>query len=474
MSDDSPLAEKSQQRVLLITGRLAEGMVRRVAGQLNQSSTIRCDVEVVGISVAALIHVDWLRRKLHIDGPYDRVVLPGWCQGEIDDLTRQFGIPFERGPKEIADLPTSIGQGNRRPPDLSNYDIEILAEINHAPRLTDLEIVELAEAYRRAGADVIDVGAIPGEPSTRVPAIVRRLRELGHRVSIDSFDRSEVESACEAGAELVLSVNSTNLDWARDLDVDWTVIPDDPHDLTSLYETARQLRDAGRTVRLDPILEPIGFEFAASLARYYQVRRESPGVPMLMGTGNITEMTEVDSAGVNFLLAAVCQELQIGSILTTQVINWCRSSVAEFDKARRLVKYALTEHVVPKRLTNDLVLLRDPDIRELGDEALHELAHQLKDANFRLFVERGRIHVMNRDGYWQGTDPYELFDQFSRDATLDAGHAFYLGYELSKAVTALTLGKQYRQDQALRWGFLTVPEISAHERRRRQPGGEGP
>jgi dihydropteroate synthase len=61
----------------------------------------------------------------------------------------------------------------------------------------------------------------------------------------------------------------------------------------------------------------------------------------------------------------------------------------------------------------------------------------------------------------RGTDPFELFAELARrDATIDASHAFYLGYELSKAVTALTLGKAYTQDQALRWGFLTIPERS--------------
>ncbi|MFM8378627.1 MAG: hypothetical protein ACKOB1_04800, partial [Planctomycetia bacterium] len=35
----------------------------------------------------------------------------------------------------------------------------------------------------------------------------------------------------------------------------------------------------------------------------------------------------------------------------------------------------------------------------------------------------------------------------------------YLGYEVAKAVTALTLSKDYRQDQALDWGHLTRPEI---------------
>jgi hypothetical protein len=31
---------------------------------------------------------------------------------------------------------------------------------------------------------------------------------------------------------------------------------------------------------------------------------------------------------------------------------------------------------------------------------------------------------------------------------------------MAKAVTALTLGKEYVQDQALRWGLLTRPEAS--------------
>jgi hypothetical protein len=54
----------------------------------------------------------------------------------------------------------------------------------------------------------------------------------------------------------------------------------------------------------------------------------------------------------------------------------------------------------------------------------------------------------------------------------DPSHAFYLGGELMKAKTALTLGKNYRQDQALDWGFLTEPEISHRDRKKAQPGGD--
>ena len=187
---------------------------------------------------------------------------------------------------------------------------------------------------------------------------------------------------------------------------------------------------------------------------------------MMMGVGNLTELSEVDSAGINFVLAAICQELGIRSVLTTEVASWCRSAVKEFDLARRLMRHAVVNHVLPKSVKSQLVMLRDLKVREQGAESLLRLASQIRDANFRLFVERGELHILNRDGYWHGTDPYELFDTISQTVPLDSAHAFYLGYELAKATTAMTLGKQYRQDEALHWGFLTVSEKSAHDRRR--------
>ena len=155
-------------------------------------------------------------------------------------------------------------------------------------------------------------------------------------------------------------------------------------------------------------------------------------------------------------------------MLTTEVINWARSSVQEFDLARRLIRHAVTNQLLPKHVDSSLVMLRDPHLPEYGADALQEMAGSLTDPNFRIFVERGEIHVMNRDGYWRGTDAFELYDKFIATCDdLETSHAFYLGYELSKAVTALTLGKQYNQDQSLRWGFLTVPETSPHNRRRK-------
>ena len=460
----------SRERILFVTGRLAEPSLQDVLPPLATRIGFDYEIAVLGISVAALMHVDWVRRKLVVPPGISRVILPGWCGGDLGLLTTHFGVPFFAGPKDLFDLPQFFGS-HRPPPPLDDYSIEILAEINHAPRLTDDELLRQAESYRQSGADLIDLGCIPGESWYGIADIVKRLRSEGFRVSVDSFERKEVEAAVGAGAELVLSCNQSNIEWARTLPVEYVVIPDNLAEIGSWEMICQQLRKSGRTFRLDPVLEPIGFGFAASLQRYFETRRRFPDATMMMGVGNLTELTEVDSAGINFLLAAICEELQIGSVLTTEVINWGRTAVREFDQARRLVRHSVQHRVLPKHLGGQLVLLRDPRLRAIGEDGLRQLAGRLTDPNFRIFAEAGQIHLMNRDGYWHGSDPYEIFDQMvAVVGSLTAEHAFYLGMELNKARTALTLGKQYIQDESLRWGFLTVDEISALQRRKHRTG----
>jgi dihydropteroate synthase-like protein len=453
-----------REKILFVTGRLAEFSLRRVLESLSEKARFDYEVEVLGISVAALMHVDWVQRKLEVPPGFDRIILPGWCRGDLGPLQEKYATPIERGPKDLHDLPDHFGKRKTAPVDYGRYDIEILAEINHAPRLTDAELLAQAEKYRNSGADLIDLGCVPGESWARAGEVTRLLKNSGFRVSIDSFDQAEVEAAVNAGAELVLSCNGSNRDWAKKLPAEVVVIPDDPRDLSTMRDTVSILQSEGSRFRLDPVLEPIGFGFAESLGRYLSVRKEYPDIPIMMGIGNLTELSEVDSNGVNLLLAGFCEEQRIGSVLTTEVINWSRSAVKEFDLARKLVRHSVEHRVLPKHVDSSLVMLRDVRLSELGSEAMAELASNIRDANFRVFVERGELHIMNRDGYWHGTDPFELFDQLP---AIDAAHAFYLGYELAKAVTALTLGKQYRQDEALNWGFLTVPERSAHERRKK-------
>jgi dihydropteroate synthase-like protein len=449
---------------VFLTGKLAEPSLRRMLADLGPRVGFEYTVAVLPITVVALATTPWIARHYTPATSIDRIVLPGLCNGELDSLTQVWGnVPIERGPADLRDLPDYFGAAHQ-PDDYGQYDIEILAEINHAPRLPRDEILTKARQAICDGANLIDIGCDPGTTWQGVGDTVTALRDEGLRVSLDSFDRWEVEQAIKAGAELILSVNRTNREAAVDWDCEVVAVPDVPANSEGLAETVEFLAKHGVYFRIDPVLEPIAFGFAASLGRYFETRQRYPSIEMMMGVGNLTELTDADSAGINVLLLGFCQELGIRSVLTTEVINWAQSSVRELDLARRLVHYACKHRVLPKRREPKLNLLRDPKLREFGEDALRELAEQVQDKNFRLFAERGRLHVINRDMWLQGTDPFELFAEMAKRADIDAAHAFYLGYELAKALTALTLGKNYTQDQALQWGFLTVPEKSIHER----------
>ncbi len=460
---------EAREQIHFVTGRLAEHALRQMLDQLAPSAGFAFTLQVLPISVAALMTPQWLEPRIHVPPATTRVVIPGYCQGDLRGLAEKAGTIVERGPRDLRQLPEYLGADGARGPDVSAHSIEILAEINHAPRLTRGAIVQQAQELVAQGADVIDVGCEPGDPWTGVGECVRALCDAGCRVSIDSFHPREVELAVQAGAELVLSVNAENRVAAADWGCEVVVIPDSLQMLDSLDETVEYLAQRQVPLRLDPILEPIGLGFAASLWRYLDLRRRYPEWPMLMGIGNLTEMTDADSAAINVLLLGFCQETNIRSVLTTQVINWARSSVRECAIARRLVHHAVRQHIPPKHLLHDLVILRDRKLASYGAEQLDELARRIEDHNVRIFAEEGQLHALRSGKRLADADPFALFERLAAEFPdhLDPSHAFYLGFEMCKALTALTLDKEYRQDEALDWGYLTVAE-ELHRLQRRK------
>ncbi len=446
---------RAPQRVLFVTGRLAEPALRRTLAAMDPAFAY--EVAVMKITVAALMTTPWIARFLEVPRGTDLVLIPGLCEGEPGVIAEKTGIAVEKGPKDLRQIPEYFGRAAAAR-DYGAYDIEIVAEVNNAPLLARDALRREAEHYRASGADVIDIGCTPGRPFPALADVVRELVGVGMRVSVDSFDPAEIRTAVGAGAELVLSVNGSNLDVARDFAGTKTrvvVIPDFDRGIDTLEPSVAALERWGVPYLIDPVIEPIGFGFFASLARYAEVRRRHSDVPLFMGIGNITELTAVDTTGVNALLIAICQEIGVRGVLTTEVIPWARGVVREVDIARRLMYHAVTQKTLPKGVDDRLVTVKDPTVLAYEEPELRALQRAVTDPNFRIFADRETITVFNNDVFIRGTDLHELFARLGVD---EASHAFYLGRELAKAKLAVTLGKNYRQEGALQWGYLTPPD----------------
>jgi dihydropteroate synthase-like protein len=238
------------------------------------------------------------------------------------------------------------------------------------------------------------------------------------------------------------------------------VVPDLGGTLDTIEPSLEKLAKWGVRCLIDPILEPIGHGFMASLERYAEVRRRYPDAEMLMGIGNLTELTAADSTGVHAILIAICQELGVRSVLTTEVIPWARGAVREIDIARRLMHYAIGHRSIPKGVDDRLVTVKDPEVLTFSEGELRALQAAITDPNFRIFADREAITVLNNERFVRGTNIQDIFAQLGVD---EAAHAFYLGKELARASLAVALGKTYRQEGALSWGYLTPPDESTSE-----------
>ena len=441
------------ERFLFVTGKLAAPALR---GTLERAGLpFEYEVAVMKITVAALMTTEWIARRLEVPEAVTRIMIPGLCQGETDVLAERFGLPVEKGPSDLKQLPSWFGQADAR----ATYgprDVRVFAEINHVPRLSRDRILELAGYYHDAGADVIDLGlSLDRRWLDQGPAIIAELRDRDFALSIDTMDPEEILMADEAGVDYVLSLNGSNRHLAERLRATPVLIPDTPEDLDSLEATIGHLDGLGKPYLVDPINEPIGTGFAASLGRYLEVRRRHPDVEMFMGIGNLTELTEADTTGVNAVLLGFCQELGIRNVLTTEVIEWARGAVREAVLAAQLMHFAQEQGTPPKHVDGRLLTVKDEEFRPYAESELRELQAQVTDPNFRIFADSDWIYVFNADRFIKGTDFNEIFDQLGVD---EATHAFYLGKELMKATIARALRKNYRQESPLDWGYLTFEE----------------
>jgi hypothetical protein len=99
------------RRVLFVTGRLAEPALRRVLAAMEPEFAY--DIAVMGITVAALMTTEWIARGLSVTAATDLVVIPGLCEGDPSVVAERIGVPVEKGPKDLREIPSTSAAPRR-------------------------------------------------------------------------------------------------------------------------------------------------------------------------------------------------------------------------------------------------------------------------------------------------------------------------------------------------------------------------
>jgi dihydropteroate synthase-like protein len=407
-------------------------------------------VEQIGVSVAALMTPDLIARRLKNSGNANKMILPGLCQGDLSQLHRQYGIPVERGPEDLKDLPEYFGQKGQAP-DLSQYSVQIFAEIVDAPDLSVDEIVAKANQFKAQGANVIDLGCLPNKPFKHLADTIRALKSAGLSVSVDSMNADELLLAGKSGADYLLSLTEKTLWIADAVQATPILVPSRSGNLTSLYRAIEICLKKGKKFIADPILDPIHFGLADSIVRYHKLRKKYPQIQIMMGVGNVTELTDADTTGINAVLFGIISELNINAVLATSVSPHAVNAIAEADIARRVMFRAKQDDRLPRGYSTGLNGLHDRKPFSYNAAEIAEFAAQIRDPSFRIQVSADGVHVYNRDGLLQAIDPFAFYPDLGVEN--DASHAFYLGVELARAQIAHQLGKRYVQDEELNFGI---------------------
>jgi dihydropteroate synthase-like protein len=442
-------------KLLFLTGKLAEKSLHKVLQEIQanlKTPQFKYRVEQIGVSVAALMTPEMIARRLKDVGDANKVILPGLCQGDLGPLEEKLGVPVERGPEDLKDLPQYFGQQGIAP-DLSQNSVRIFAEIVDAPDLSVDEILAKAERFKQQGADVIDLGCLPGKPFLHLADAVKALKSAGYLVSVDSMSTNDLRIAGQAGADYLLSLTEKSIDLIDEVAATPILIPAKPGNMASLYRAIEHCLRKNKPFIADAILDPIHFGLTDSIVRYHKLRKKYPEIPIMMGVGNLTELTDADTTGINALLFGMISEMNINAVLATSVSAHAVNAIAEADVARRVMHRAKQDNRLPRGYSNGLLGLHDRKPFSYDETEIQEIAAQIKDPSFRIMVSEQGIHVYNRDGLQLDQDPFQFYAYLGVEN--DASHAFYLGVELARAQIAWQLKKRYVQDEELHFGVAS-------------------
>jgi dihydropteroate synthase-like protein len=443
------------------------------------------DVVVTG-EIASFLTPHALRMLLK-GKRYDCVVVSGMCTASFEQLERETGIAIYRGPRHAADLAlvlpllgtealsrtvpaddflaarkaesalrkideeeqeavpeflirgVKIGGGSR---------IKILAEVMDAHRCENIR--SIVENYLSSGADIVDLGFGFDATPNDVTRVFSLLSEVDAPLAVDTQDPSLIRAALSR-ADIVLSLQETNIpevgQEVADEGMAAVVVPGS----STLVKNIRLAKKAGiRCIIADPLLPPVGSGFTRSLSRF-----KNFGCPLFFGAGNVVELLDADSVGLNALLAGIAAEAGASVIFTSEHSDKTRGSVREMRRATEMMLLA-KDRPYPKDLGIDLLVLKekrrrrepplDYDTAQTARPMPEEIAYDPK-GNFRIGIEGDRIVAVIHGKAIHGVRWQDVLSTLISQGDVSLlDHAGYLGRELYKAELAIRYGRSFEQD----------------------------
>jgi len=326
--------------------------------------------------------------------------------------------------------------------------MKVLAEIMDAHRRKNIR--ELAERYFADGADIVDLGFGFDATPADVKRVFHTLEDLDGPLAIDSQDPALIKAALFR-ADLVLSLQEKNIPVVgKDVAEAGAAAVVVPGTKTLKSNIARARRAGISCIVADPLLQPAGSGLVESLAGF-----KDYGCPLFFGAGNVAELLDADSIGINALLAGMAMEAETSIIFTSEHSDKTQGSIREMRRATEMMVLA-RDRPYAKDLGIDLLVLkekrrrREPPLeyeRSIAAERMPDEITYDPKGNFRIGIEDGLIvAVINgkavKGERWQ--DVLYTLIKGGNVSLLD--HAGYLGRELYKAELAIRYGRSFEQD----------------------------
>ncbi len=406
-------------------------------------------------------------------------------EGEYSDIVNE---QLEVIKKELSTHTYYINEKNSNIIIGRNLPPPIIAEIVNCTEKSNENILKKATHYINSGADIIDIGCVANKPNPeRITEIIKLIRSKHNiLISIDSMVPEEIYAAVEENIDLILSLDLGNYKEMLNLPKNIPIVilptnvreayfPKDPETrVKNLFKLTMRLQQNGfKKLIADPLLEtPISPGICNSLEAYFlykqKVKEDKNGIlelPMFFGISNVVELMDIDSVGINGLLASIAIELDMGILFTVEHSIKLMGGVRELKESVKL-NY-LAKHRKAPPINQGIQVFKakaklNQEIPKINEDNAIIMKKMIPDyipdtmGYFRIYVNHYtmKIYVLfysNNDKLLQtfiGENAEALSKKIiQKDLTKNIYHLNYLGRELKKAEICLFLGKPYIQDE---------------------------